>query len=157
LFSYTEDQRIKVIEDFQSNKTNIIIANIKAGGVGISLHDLHGGHPRVSIISPTWSAQDTMQTLGRIHRAEGKTPAIQKFVFCAGTIEEYICDKLREKLDNMSMINDGNLHPFPKLEIEPNTESESDEESDSIIVETKKKTKKVKAKKGKSCSDFLNI
>ena len=153
----TEDQRIKVIEDFQSNKTNIIIANIKAGGVGISLHDLHGGHPRVSIISPTWSAQDTMQTLGRIHRAEGKTPAIQKFVFCAGTIEEYICDKLREKLDNMSMINDGNLHPFPKLEIEPNTESESDEESDSIIVETKKKTKKVKAKKGKSCSDFLNI
>jgi hypothetical protein len=56
-----------------------------------------------------------MQTLGRIHRAEGKTPAIQKFVFCAGTIEEYICIKLRSKLDNLSMINDGVLHPFPNI------------------------------------------
>ncbi len=114
----TEIERMKVIDDFQLNKTNIVIANIKAGGVGISLHDIYGGHPRVSIISPTWSAQDTIQTLGRIHRAEGKTPVIQKFVYCAGTIEEYICDKLREKLDNVSLINDGILHPFPKLDID---------------------------------------
>ena len=112
----TQEQRQKIIDDFQANRTNILIANIKAGGVGISLHDIHGEHQRVSIISPTWSAQDTMQTLGRIHRAEGKTPAIQKFVFCAGTIEEYICEKLREKLDNLSLINDGVLHPFPKLD-----------------------------------------
>ena len=156
----TEIERLKVIDDFQSNKTNIIIANIKAGGVGISLHDIHGGHPRVSIISPTWSAQDTMQTLGRIHRAEGKTPAIQKFVFCAGTIEEYICDKLREKLDDMSMINDGVLHPFPKLETDPDTDSDPDEVEDTdtnAVVETKKKTKSNQAKKGKSCSDYLNI
>jgi Rad3-related DNA helicase len=158
----TEAERQKVIEDFQSNRTTIIIANIKAGGVGISLHDIHGGHPRVSIISPTWSAQDTMQTLGRIHRAEGKTPAIQKFVFCAGTIEEYICDKLREKLDDMSMINDGVLHPFPKLETDPETDSETDNVSDNdtdanAVVETKKKTKTNQAKKGKSCSDYLNI
>lgn len=158
----TEIERLKVIDDFQSNKTNILIANIRAGGVGISLHDIHGGHPRVSIISPTWSAQDTMQTLGRIHRAEGKTPAIQKFVFCAGTIEEYICDKLREKLDNMSMINDGVLHPFPKLETDQDTHSDSDEvedteTDDTTVIETQKKTKTVQAKKGKSCSDYLNI
>ena len=118
----TQEQRQKVIDDFQANRTNILIANIKAGGVGISLHDIHGEHPRVSIISPTWSAQDTMQTLGRIHRAEGKTPAIQKFVFCAGTIEEYICEKLREKLDNLSLINDGVLHPFPKLDTDCDTD-----------------------------------
>jgi superfamily II DNA or RNA helicase len=116
----------------------------------------------VSIISPTWSAQDTVQTLGRIHRAEGKTPAIQKFVFCAGTIEEYICDKLREKLDDMSMINDGVLHPFPKLETDPETDSETDNVSDNdtdanAVVETKKKTKTNQAKKVKSCSDHLNI
>jgi superfamily II DNA or RNA helicase len=118
LGNQTNAERQRIIDDFQSNRTNIIIANNKAGGVGISLHDIHGGHQRVSIISPTWSAQDTMQTLGRIHRAEGKTPAIQKFVFCAGTIEEYICEKLREKLNNLSMINDGVLHPFPAIETE---------------------------------------
>ena len=54
---------------------------IQAGGVGVSLHDLHGGHPRMSIISPTWSGQDLKQVLGRIHRAGSKTPAIQKIVF----------------------------------------------------------------------------
>jgi superfamily II DNA or RNA helicase len=137
----TETERNKIIDAFQRNETNLIIANIKAGGVGISLHDIHGGHQRVSIISPTWSAQDTVQTLGRIHRAEGKTPALQKFVFCSGTIEEYICDKLREKLDTLSTINDGLLHPYSNLMIVPdsdeedngNTSSDTDSESDSVL------------------------
>jgi superfamily II DNA or RNA helicase len=108
-------ERTKIIDDFQANKTKLIIANIETGGVGISLHDIHGNHPRVSIISPSWSAQNTIQTLGRIHRADGKTPAIQKFVFCAGTLEDHICEKLKNKMDNLSMINDGILHPFPDL------------------------------------------
>jgi superfamily II DNA or RNA helicase len=125
----TETERNKIIDAFQRNETNLIIANIKAGGVGISLHDIHGNHQRVSIISPTWSAQDTVQTIGRIHRAEGKTPALQKFIFCAGTIEEYICDKLREKLDTLSTINDGILHPYSNLMIVP--DSDDDDNSDS--------------------------
>lgn len=114
----TEPQRIKVIDDFQSNKTNLIISNIRAGGVGISLHDIHGDHPRVSIISPSWSAQDTIQMLGRIHRANSKTPAIQKFIFCAGILEEYICAKLREKINDLNMINDGMLNPFLEINID---------------------------------------
>lgn len=112
-----ENQRMKIIDDFQSNKTKLIISNIRVGGVGISLHDIHGDHPRVSIISPSWSAQDTIQTLGRIHRANGKTPVIQKFIFCAGTLEEYICAKLREKINDLNMINDGMLNPFLEINI----------------------------------------
>ena len=154
----TETERNKVIDAFQTNQTNLIIANIKAGGVGISLHDVEGGHQRVSIISPTWSAQDTVQTLGRIHRAEGKTPALQKFVFCSGTIEEYICDKLKEKLDTLSTINDGVLHPYSTLMEVPDTDSEdeiSDNESESDKTEnnTQNKTKSNKTKSGKTKSN----
>lgn len=56
----TLDQRDIVIKRFQEDKERIIIANIKAGGLGISLHDLNGNYPRISIVSPSWSAQDVL-------------------------------------------------------------------------------------------------
>jgi SNF2 family DNA or RNA helicase len=97
---------------FNEDKSQIIIANIKAGGVGISLHDTHGKYPRVSIISPSWSAQDILQALGRIHRAKGKTETLQKIIFCKDTIEEKICEKVAEKIGNIAMINDGNMSAY---------------------------------------------
>lgn len=106
------NERLIAINDFQSNKSNLIILNIKAGGVGLSLHDLIGSHQRISIISPTWSAQDLVQTLGRIHRAGAKTDAIQKLVFCNGTVEEYICNNISKKLEHLSKLNDGDLDSY---------------------------------------------
>jgi hypothetical protein len=87
----------------------MIVAIIQAGGVGVSLHDIHGGHPRMSIISPTWSGQDMVQALGRIHRAGSKTPAMQRIVYCAKTYEEQICSTIQEKIRNINAINDGDL------------------------------------------------
>ena len=106
----SNDERKKNIENFQSDRERIIICNIKAGGVGISLHDLNGNYPRVSLISPTYSAQDLLQSLGRIHRAGAKSKAIQKIIFCAGTIEEEICAKVENKINNIKLINDGDLN-----------------------------------------------
>lgn len=102
-------ERERNIQDFQSNKERIIICNIKAGGVGVSLHDIHGGHPRVSLISPTWSSIDLLQALGRIHRAGGKTKSLQRIIYTANTIEERIADKLRYKLADVNSINNGDL------------------------------------------------
>lgn len=99
-------ERDDMIDLFQSNKEKLIISTIQSGGVGISLHDIHGGHPRVSIISPSWSGQDLMQSLGRIHRAGAKTPCIQKLVYCQGTIEDDICTLVQKKLNNYSQFND---------------------------------------------------
>jgi superfamily II DNA or RNA helicase len=113
----TLEERTNNIDDFQSNRKKIIIAIIQAGGVGISLHDIHGGHPRMSIISPTWSGQDCQQVLGRIHRAGSKSPAIQKIVYCAKSYEESICKIIKDKLTNLSAINDGDLNG-PKIPIE---------------------------------------
>lgn len=108
--SITGEEREKNIEAFQSDTSRIILCNIKAGGVGISLHDLNGNYPRVSLISPTNSAVDLVQSLGRIHRAGAKSKAIQKLIFCADTIEEEIAKKVSGKIDNIKMINDGDLN-----------------------------------------------
>lgn len=105
----TMDERQDSIDRFQSNNSKIIISIIQAGGVGISLHDIHGGHPRMSVISPTWSGQDMQQVLGRVHRAGSKSPALQRIVYCAGTYEERICELIQNKLTNLSAINDRDL------------------------------------------------
>lgn len=107
--SITGEHRDANIDAFQSDKERIILCNIKAGGVGISLHDLNGNYPRVSLISPTNSAIDLVQSLGRIHRAGAQSKAIQKIIFCANTIEEEISKKVASKIDNIKIINDGDL------------------------------------------------
>jgi len=103
------EERLKIIDDFQENKTNIIILNIKAGGIGISLHDIYGGHPRVSLISPPWNSLDLVQALGRIHRAGGKTKSLQRIIYTSNTVEERIADKLKLKLNNINSINNGDV------------------------------------------------
>jgi len=101
--------RQKDIDDFQSDNKRIMIANLAAGNAGVSLHDLIGNHPRGSIISPSYSAINLLQALGRIHRAEGKTTCIQKVMFADGTIEVEACKRVQSKLNNLECLNDGDL------------------------------------------------
>lgn len=101
--------RDRDIEMFQNNTKRIMIANLSAGNAGISLHDLIGNNPRHSIISPSFSAIQLIQALGRIHRAEGKSPCMQKVVFAAGTIEEDACYRVQAKINNLDALNDGDL------------------------------------------------
>ena len=104
----TLKERSKSIDDFCTDKSRVIICNIQSGGQGISLHDTNGIFPRVSIISPTWSAQDLIQVLGRIHRAMGKSDCVQQIIFCKGTIEESIGNIIKSKISNIRVFNDGN-------------------------------------------------
>ena len=97
------------ISGFQNDSKRIMIANLAAGNAGISLHDLNGKFPRGSVISPSYSAINLLQALGRIHRAEGKTKCIQKVMFAAGTIEEEACKRVQCKLNNIEALNDGDL------------------------------------------------
>lgn len=105
-------ERDKNIEDFQNDKVRIIVANIKAGGVGVSLHDINGKHPRVALISPTTSATNLIQVLGRVHRSGGKTKSLQRIIFAANTPEEKISKMLFRKLANISLLNDGELESY---------------------------------------------
>lgn len=103
------DERDKNIESFQSDKSRVIIVNVKAGGAGLSLHDLNGTYARMALISPTPSAVDLRQVLGRCWRDGAKSKAIQKVVFVANTAEEETCERVKEKLENLDVINDGEL------------------------------------------------
>jgi superfamily II DNA or RNA helicase len=101
-----DDTRLQNINDFQENKVKVCACMIQAGGVGLSLHDLHGV-PRVSLIAPTYSAIDTKQALGRIHRAGALSPSRQYLLFANGTVETQVARSLRRKLRNIETITDG--------------------------------------------------
>jgi superfamily II DNA or RNA helicase len=116
----TKSNRDKIVYNFQKNKIRILIGNIKAGGLGLSLHDTSGKHPRISLISPTWNSVDLKQALGRIHRAGAKSKSYQKIIFIAETVEENIMEKIKEKLNNINSINNGDLDlTYLKYEIKP--------------------------------------
>ena len=101
-------EREEAISRFQANEAEVIVCNIRAGGVGVSLHDPDGRKPRLALISPTYSAQDLRQALGRVHRAGGAR-SIQRIVFAAGTVEEEACAAVRAKLACIDFLNDGDL------------------------------------------------
>lgn len=101
----TAEQRQAAITRFQNDVSRVIVCNTAAGGVGVSLHDVSGKHPRLAIISPDWNEKAVVQTLGRVHRAGGKTPSQQRILFAAGTVEEEVERSLRRKIDNLNRIN----------------------------------------------------
>ena len=103
--------RVDAINRFQSNRAKMMIVTIQSGGVGINLHDTIGNLPRRVIISPTFSAVDLKQALGRCFRAGTKSPVIQNIVFAAGTIEEHVYRSVKAKVKNIDQINDKDVTP----------------------------------------------
>jgi hypothetical protein len=103
-----DTDREQAIRRFQANEETFIVCNIRAGGVGVSLHDPTGKKPRLALISPTYSAQDLRQALGRVHRAGG-AHSIQRIIFAADTIEERACEAVAAKLAHIDLLNDGDL------------------------------------------------
>jgi superfamily II DNA or RNA helicase len=105
------------IAKFQSGAENIIILQINAGGVGISLHDLKGDRPRVTLLSCPESASSLIQALGRAARAEGKSTVLQRVIFTAGVeYETRQKENIKRKLRNLSGINDDDLDGFKHIE-----------------------------------------
>jgi superfamily II DNA or RNA helicase len=103
----TLKERNNNIKNFCSDKSRVIICNIQSGGCGISLHDTLGNYPRISLISPSWSAQDIIQVLGRIHRAMALSETEQYILFCANTFEEKIGNILQKKINDIHKLNNG--------------------------------------------------
>ncbi|MFS8159924.1 MAG: helicase-related protein [Candidatus Roizmanbacteria bacterium] len=97
--------RLKQVQMFQSGATDIMLAMITAGGIGIGLHDLQGGRPRYGLMSPPESATVTVQALGRIDRIGAKTDSIQRIIFIKDTIEEKIAENLNQKIQTIGDLN----------------------------------------------------
>jgi len=112
----SDKKRQQAVDDFQDDKQRIILINIAAGGAGLSLHDLNGKYPRISLICPSYSAVLMRQSTGRVWRDSAKTKSIQKIVFVANTIEEEVCKIVNQKLENLDLLNDGDLNYVKKEE-----------------------------------------
>lgn len=102
-------EREEAIQAFQSDRARVIVCNIQAGGVGISLHDVTGKHPRLALVSPSWSAIDMVQTLGRVCRTGGQSKSIQRILYAAGTIEERVAATVESKISRLDALNDGDV------------------------------------------------
>lgn len=83
---------------FQNNTNKLIICMIQAGGESISLHDLDGEHPRVTLISPSFSGHELIQALGRAYRNGCQSMVEQKIIFCDEQTEKRISQKINDKI-----------------------------------------------------------
>ena len=101
----TASERQHVIDQFQNDETRVLAVNVAAGGTGLSLHDTKGKYPRVSLISPSFSAKNHLQVLGRIHRNGAKSDALQKILVAANSIEENVMKSIDKKLKNLKALH----------------------------------------------------
>jgi len=103
----TIEERERNIAAFQSGQEQLIICNISVES--ISLHDVHGIRKRLSLISPNFSSTKLIQACGRIYRAGSQSACLQKIIFCSGTYEEQMCEKIKKKLDFIEKLNSNEL------------------------------------------------
>jgi len=85
------------VQSFQANEKRIMICNSAAGGTGVSLHDIHGGHPRMTFINPSYNIVEYTQVLGRTYRNGAKSHTVQNVLVAADTIEEEIISVIERK------------------------------------------------------------
>ena len=103
--------RQQCIDSFQCNESREIVINSEAGGVSVSLHDLHGGFPRVGLAMPCFSARRMRQLLLRFPRVDGRSRIIYHILLAAGTSDVQVHRALKAKLDNLDALNDADLCP----------------------------------------------
>jgi hypothetical protein len=94
---------------FQANRTKVILLSLDKGGDSITLSDTTGNHPRVSFFSPDYDGRQVFQALGRIHRADSKSPCRQYIVYVAGTAEDSARKAADRKIGRQSVFNDGRV------------------------------------------------
>ena len=103
-----DDERQHGIDEFQANRIHVMVGMAEACGVALSLHDERHERPRVSLISPGWSASTFVQTLGRVRRVGG-TAVTQKILLCANSVEERVAKAVERKMSNLSALTDKDL------------------------------------------------
>ena len=104
----TMNQRERDIEDCQADRKRVMLINL-ACAESIGLHDITGQHPRAQIVNPSFSAIKVIQAMGRGHRQGGMSKVYSRFILADRTYENRICDKLNARLDQLELLNDGDL------------------------------------------------
>lgn len=100
------EERSANVQAFSDDRVHVIVCTTAAGGTGLDgLQDLRGDRPRVSLISPSFSAQEFRQVLGRLPRAYAKSGVQQRILIAVDTIEEYVLKAIHRKLANLEALH----------------------------------------------------
>ena len=100
-----ESERQRGIDEFQANQVHVMVGMAAACSVALSLHDERHERPRVSWISPGYSASEFSQGLGRIRRVGG-TPVTQFIDIAAGSVEEKVGSAIERKMAALEALTD---------------------------------------------------
>lgn len=127
LGAQSQEERQREIDRFQSGKTEFCLYTFKAGGVGLSLHHTdefvkvkvkhkESGYaveedipnipvkPRWNFVTPTYSAIELVQGLGRCPRLTSLSNTHQELVFYRNTVEEDVARIVAQKLRCLSRV-----------------------------------------------------
>lgn len=92
------------VEDFQAGRKHVAIVS-RAGGVGVSLHDIADGRPRTHVIlEMPWSAEDLLQQIGRTHRSSSRTCPSYIIVTTDIPAEQRFASSLVRKLESFGAL-----------------------------------------------------
>jgi len=94
---------------FQANKLHVLAVTMSAGGQSINLHDTDGDFPRTALISPSYSARELVQALGRTYRANQASVSIAKIIFAAKTVESQVRQQVEAKVARINTLTDSDL------------------------------------------------
>lgn len=103
----SRDEQLRL---FQSGEHRLILCQTDAGSESIDLHDTDGRFPRHVIVFPTYKSVTLIQALGRAVRSGAKSPVVQRIVYSSGGIEEKIARVIESRLENLSLLSDGELN-----------------------------------------------
>jgi hypothetical protein len=101
-------ERQNIIDRFQANELEYVVATYGAGQAGIGFHDPTGEVQRTVELAPTFDPRGLVQALGRVHR-DGAAFSQQLLMGYRGTYQEEMLDRLSVKCQRMDTINGDDL------------------------------------------------
>lgn len=104
----TKVEREQAIQDFQNGKTDLIICNLIAGGVGTTLTRAKN----MLINDFDFVPSNHMQAEDRIHRIGQNKDVIIDYIYTEGTVDEKMALLLENKLKNINKIIDNKEEGF---------------------------------------------
>jgi SWI/SNF-related matrix-associated actin-dependent regulator 1 of chromatin subfamily A len=103
----TMEERQRAVDSFQSNtKVQVILCNIKSGGVGITLT----ASSRVAFVELPWHPADCEQCEDRCHRISQKNSVQCTYFLGQGTIDEYIYNIIERKREIVNQVTGSEDH-----------------------------------------------
>lgn len=105
----SDSAKQKSIDDFQSNKVQVCILNMQAGGVGITLTAAH----TMIIVDYAWVPSDMIQVEDRICRSGQKESCMIYYVYCINsTLDSTFIDMISDKSENIDLVVDNSDNTF---------------------------------------------